>query len=49
MTDFDTGDVVRKLMAFITQLQSCSEDAENYLMELSVSNGCIVWHIKLWI
>ena len=49
VTDFDAGDVVGKLMAFITQLRSCSEGVQNYLMELSVLNGCVPWHIKLWV
>ena len=49
VTDFDAGDVIGKLMAFITQLRSCSEGVQNYLMELSVLNGCVPWHIKLWV
>jgi hypothetical protein len=49
MTDFDAGDVIGKLMAFIAQLRSCSEGVQTYLMEISVSNGCVPWHIKLWI
>ena len=49
VTDFDAGNVIGKLMAFIAQLWSCSEGVQNYLMELSVSNSCVPWHIKLWI
>ena len=49
ITDFDAGDVVGKLMAFIAQLRSCSEGTQNYLTELAVSNGCVPWHIKLWV
>ena len=49
ITDFDAGDVVGKLMAFIAQLHSCSEGAQGYLIELATSNGCVAWHIKLWV
>ena len=49
ITDFDAGDVVGKLMAFIAQLRSCSEGAQDYLIELATSNGCVAWHIKLWV
>ena len=49
VTDFDAGDVVGKLMAFIPQLRSYSEGTQTYLMEISVLNGCVPWHIKLWI
>ena len=49
ITDFNAGDVVGKLMAFIAQLRSCSEGAQDYLIELATSNGCIAWHIKLWV
>ena len=41
ITDFDAGDVVGKLMAFIAQLRSCSEGAQDYLIELATSNGCV--------
>ena len=49
ITEFDVGDVVGKLMAFIAQLCSCSEGAQDYLTNLSISNGCVAWHIKLWV
>ena len=49
ITEFDAGDVVGKLMAFIALLCSCSEGTQDYLTDLSISNGCIVWHIKLWV
>ena len=49
ITDFDAGDVVGKLMAFIAQLCSRSEGTQNYLTEFTVSNGCVPWHIKLWV
>ena len=47
ITDFDAGDIVGKLMAFIAQLHSCSKGAQDYLIELATSNGCVAWHIKL--
>lgn len=49
ITNFDAGNDVGKLIAFVAQLHLCSESTQDYLMELSVSNGCITWHIKLWI
>ena len=49
ITEFDAGDVVGKLMAFIAQLHWHSEGVQDYLTNLSISNRCIVWHIKLWI
>ena len=49
VTDFDAGDVVGKLMAFISQQCLCSEDTRDYLKELTVSNGCPPWEIKLWV
>ena len=49
ITEFDAGDVVGKLMAFIAQLRLCSEGAQDYLTNLSISNGCVAWHIKLWV
>ena len=49
ITEFDAGDVVGKLMAFIAQLRSCSEGVQDYLTDLSISNGCVAWHIKLWV
>ena len=49
ITNFDAGDIVGKLIAFIAQLRSCSEGAQDYLIELATSNGCVAWHIKLWV
>ena len=49
ITEFDAGDIVGKLMAFIAQLRSCSEGVQDYLTNLSISNGCVAWHIKLWV
>ena len=47
VTDFVPGDIVGKLMAFISQLWLCSEDVREYLKQLSVSMGCPSWDIKL--
>ena len=49
ITEFNAGDIVGKLMAFIAQLCSCSKGVQDYLTNLSISNGCVVWHIKLWV
>ena len=46
---FDAGDVVGKLMAFIAQLQSCSDDTQEYLIQIATSLDCPPWGIKLWI
>ena len=48
-TDFLAGDVVGKLMAFISQIRASSEVTQNYLCELCNSNNCLAWEIKLWI
>ena len=39
ITDFNAGDVIGKLMAFIAQLHSCSEGTQDYLIELATSKG----------
>ena len=49
ITDFDAGDVVGKLMAFIAQLRQCSEDTRTYLEHLAVSYGCPPLAIKIWV
>lgn len=49
ITDFNPGDVVGKLMAFIAQLRMCGEDTRDYLKELAVANNCPSWEIKLWV
>ena len=49
MTDFEPGDVVGKMMAFITQLRSCGEDTRDYLKKLGDILGCPQLEIKLWI
>jgi uncharacterized protein YacL (UPF0231 family) len=49
VTDFEPGDVVGKLMAFISQLRSCGEDTRDYLKKLADVLGLPQWEIKLWI
>ena len=49
MTDFEPGDVVGKMMAFIAQLRSCGEDTRDYLKKLGDILGCPQLEIKLWI
>jgi hypothetical protein len=46
---FEARDVVGKLMAFIAQLHSCSDDVREYLMQIATSLGCPPWEIKLWV
>ena len=48
-TDFEPGDVVGKMMAFITQLHFCGEDTRDYLKKLGDMQGCPQLEIKLWI
>ena len=49
ITEFGAGDVISKLMAFISQLQLCGEDTRDYLIQLAVLNGGTSWKIKLWV
>lgn len=46
---FEAGDVVGKLMAFIAQIRSCSDDTREYLMRIAISLDCPSWEIKLWV
>ena len=48
-TDFDAGDVVGKLMAFLSQLRAYGEDVRDFLKQISISMNCPSWDIKLWI
>ena len=47
--EFDAGDVVGKLMAFIAQICLCGEDTRDYLKKLCEVQGFPQWEIKLWI
>ena len=49
VTDFEPGDVVGKMMAFIAQLRSCGQDTRDYLKRLGDILGCPQLEIKLWI
>ena len=49
VTDFDAGDVVGKVLAFVAQIRACGEDTRNYLKDLSFSHGCPTLEIKLWV
>ena len=49
MTDFKPGDVVGKLMAFVSQLRSCGEDTRDYLKKLGDAQGLPDWEIRLGI
>lgn len=48
-TTFEAGDVVGKLLAFIAQLRACSNDVQEYLLQIATSLGCPSWEIKLWV
>ena len=48
-TDFEPGDVVGKIMAFIAQLRSSGEDTRDYLKKIGDMQGCPRLEIKLWI
>ena len=48
-TDFEPGDIVGKMMAFIAQLRSSGEDTRDYLKRLGDMQGCPRLEIKLWI
>jgi hypothetical protein len=47
-TDFDAGDIIGKLMAFINQVRMSSEGTRDYLKELCVSNSLPPLELKLW-
>ena len=49
MTDFEPGDIVGKMMAFIAQLRDCGQDTRDYLKRLGDILGCSPLEIKLWI
>ena len=49
MTDFEPGNVVGKMMAFIAQLRDCGQDTRDYLKRLGDILGCSLLEIKLWI
>ena len=48
-TDFEAGNVIRKFMAFISHIHTCSKDMQQYLVEICTTNGCQRWEIRLWV
>jgi hypothetical protein len=48
-TSFQPGDVVGKVMAFISQLRVSGENIRDYLKKISISRGCPPLEIKLWV
>ena len=48
-TSFRPGDVVGKVMAFISQLRLSGENIRDYLKKISISRGCPPLEIKLWV
>ena len=49
VTSFRPGDIVGKIMAFIAQLQSSSENICDYLKKICISRGCPPLEIKVWV
>ncbi|KAJ3492900.1 hypothetical protein NLJ89_g11143 [Agrocybe chaxingu] len=49
VTDFDAGDVVGKLMAFLNQVRMSSEGTRDILKECCHSAGCKSLELKLWV
>ncbi|SJL04267.1 uncharacterized protein ARMOST_07628 [Armillaria ostoyae] len=48
-TDFTPGDIVRKLLAFIAEVNGGGEQALEYLLELCRTNGYFVLQVKTWV
>ena len=48
-TDFEAGDVVSKLMAFVTQMRKCGEDTTEYFKKECAAQGCKPLELKLWV
>ena len=49
ITDFNAGNVIEKLMAFIAQLWQCSEDTRKYLEHLALSYGYPPLKLNIWV
>jgi hypothetical protein len=49
ITDFEAGDVVGKLMAFVNQLRASSEPTRDFLKQLCRTNECKPRDLKLWV
>jgi len=49
VVEYEVGDVVGKVVAFVAQFRSSGENTQEYLRELSASHGCPKWELKLWV
>ena len=49
LTSFRPGDVVGKIMAFISQLRLSGENIRDYLKTICISRGCPPLDIKIWV
>jgi hypothetical protein len=49
LTAFRPGDIVGKIMAFISQLRLSGENIRDYLKKISISRGCPPLEIKIWV
>ena len=49
ITDFEVGDVVGKVMAFVNQLRPASEPTRDFLKQLCHTNECSPRDLKLWV
>ena len=49
ITDFEPGDVVGKVMAFVNQVRASSEPTRDFLKQLCPTNGCKPREFKLWV
>jgi len=49
ITDFQAGDAVGKLMAFVNQLQASSESTWDFLKHLCCTNDCKPWELTHWV
>jgi hypothetical protein len=48
-TSFQPGDVIGKIMAFISQLRLSGENIRDYLKKICISRGCPPLEIKIWV
>lgn len=48
-TSFRAGDIVGKIMAFISQLRLSGENIRDYLKKICISRGCPPLEIKVWV
>ena len=48
-TSFRPGDIVGKIMAFISQLRLSGENIRDYLKKICISRGCPPLEIKVWV